>query len=108
MTDAIDRKAVTAISTINPIAIPMIFRRIDRLIMLRPLQGASCESNVSRSGDGAKRGRTPSVKSTASLALGAGLGRIAAPANRRGGQWDRMALHSMLDHGPIAAVDSPK
>ena len=33
MTDAIDRKAVKAISTINTTAIPMIFRRMDRLII---------------------------------------------------------------------------
>jgi hypothetical protein len=47
-------------------------------------------------------------KWTASFALGAGLGRIAPPANRRRGQWGRMELHSLLDPGPIAAVDSPK
>src|SRR6266481_7030617 len=46
MTDAIDRKAVTAISTINPTAIPMIFRRMDRLIMFRPHQGASRNCSI--------------------------------------------------------------
>jgi hypothetical protein len=35
------QKGVNTMSTISPIAIPMIFRRIDRLIMLRPLQGTS-------------------------------------------------------------------
>jgi hypothetical protein len=39
--NVIDRRALTAISTISTIAIPMIFCRMGRLIMLRPLQSTS-------------------------------------------------------------------
>src|SRR4051812_34649877 len=65
MTVAIDRAAVTAISTINTTAIPMIFRRMDRLIMFRALENVSTRFTMSPSRDAGDLSHVLSAKPTA-------------------------------------------
>src|ERR1700744_5675875 len=66
MTEAIDRTAVIAISTINTTAIPMIFRRIDMLNMLGPLPLQAAERNASLSWAGEPNPRHPRHREPAS------------------------------------------
>jgi hypothetical protein len=62
MTDAIDKAAVTAISTISTTAIPIIFRRTVRLTTFRPLQVQAGPIHVQAMG---AKGRILAAKSTA-------------------------------------------